>query len=149
MTQQFSKQQKTLPKFRRVQKLVQNVQFYDSYLLYIFSHYSTFGGPHIQNKNYLFPNIPQCLKITGKVSFNIASEARYGYILSGQKLIKNAKKWSFFEKLKNATFLVIFKHCAEMGLATILAKALLSCFNVALQRKVTKKQSNEVMKQML
>ena len=29
------------------------------------------------------------LKITEKVSFNIASEASYVYILSGQKLIKN------------------------------------------------------------
>ena len=36
----------------------------------------------------------RCLKITEKVSFNIASEASYVYILSGQKLIKNAKKWS-------------------------------------------------------
>ena len=33
-----------------------------------------------------------CLKITEKVSFNIASEASYVYILSGQKLVKNAKK---------------------------------------------------------
>ena len=33
----------------------------------------------------------QCLKITEKVSFNIASEASYVYILSGQKFIKNAK----------------------------------------------------------
>ena len=33
-----------------------------------------------------------CLKIIEKVSFNIASEASYVYILSGQKLIKNAKK---------------------------------------------------------
>ena len=32
----------------------------------------------------------QCLKMTKKVSFNIASEA--GYVLSGQQLIKNAKK---------------------------------------------------------
>ena len=31
-----------------------------------------------------------CLKITEKVSFNIASEASYVYILSGQKFIKNA-----------------------------------------------------------
>ena len=37
----------------------------------------------------------QCLKITEKVSFNIASEASYGYILSGQRLIKNAKKGQF------------------------------------------------------
>ena len=32
----------------------------------------------------------QCLKITEKVSFNIASEASYIYILSGQKFMKNA-----------------------------------------------------------
>ena len=32
----------------------------------------------------------RCLKITEKVSFNIASEASYVYILSGQKFIKNA-----------------------------------------------------------
>ena len=31
------------------------------------------------------------LKITEKVSFSITSEASYVYILSGQKLIKNAK----------------------------------------------------------
>merc|ERR1711860_108976 len=36
----------------------------------------------------------RCLKIIEKVSFNIASEASFIYILSGQKLIKNAKKWS-------------------------------------------------------
>ena len=36
----------------------------------------------------------RCLKITEKVSFNIASEASYVYILNEQKLIKNAKKWS-------------------------------------------------------
>ena len=46
-----------------------------------------------------------CLKITEKVSFNIASEASYVYILSGQKLIKNAKNgqfWRVFENLKLA-----------------------------------------------
>ena len=45
----------------------------------------------------------QCLKIAQKVAFNIASEASYVYVLSGQKLIKNAKKslfWRFFENLK-------------------------------------------------
>ena len=36
-----------------------------------------------------------CLKITEKVSFNIASEASYVYILSGQKLIENAKNGPF------------------------------------------------------
>ena len=45
----------------------------------------------------------RCLKITENVSFNIASEASYVYILSGQKFIKNAKNSQFgdiFEKLK-------------------------------------------------
>ena len=47
----------------------------------------------------------RCLKITEKVSFNIASEASYVYILSGQKIIKNTQKesiWRVFEKLKLA-----------------------------------------------
>ena len=39
----------------------------------------------------------QCLKITEKVSFNIASEASFVYILSGQKFIKNAKNGQFDE----------------------------------------------------
>ena len=46
-----------------------------------------------------------CLKKKKKVSFNIASEASYVYILSGQKLIKNAKNgpfWRVFENLKLA-----------------------------------------------
>ena len=50
-------------------------------------------------------NQTRCLKITEKVSFNIASEASYIYILSGKKLIKNAKNgpiWRVFEKLKLA-----------------------------------------------
>ena len=39
--------------------------------------------------------VARCLKITEKVSFStIASEASYGYILSKQKLIKNAKNGS-------------------------------------------------------
>ena len=33
----------------------------------------------------------QCLKITEKVSFNIASEASYVYIFSRQKFSKNAR----------------------------------------------------------
>ena len=37
---------------------------------------------------------PRCLKITEKVSFNMASEASYVYILSGQKLTKKCQKWS-------------------------------------------------------
>ena len=42
----------------------------------------------------------QCLKITEKVSFNIASEASYAYILNGQKLIKTQKIVHFGEFLK-------------------------------------------------
>ena len=38
----------------------------------------------------------RCLKITEKVSFNIASEASYVYISNGQKLIKNAKNGQFW-----------------------------------------------------
>ena len=40
------------------------------------------------------------LKITQKVAFNIASEASFIYILSGQKFIKNAKNGQFGEFLK-------------------------------------------------
>ena len=36
--------------------------------------------------------LSQCLKITWKVAFNIASEASYVYILSGQKFIKKGQK---------------------------------------------------------
>ena len=39
----------------------------------------------------------QFLKFAQKVSFNIASESSYVYILSEQKLIKNAKNWSILE----------------------------------------------------
>ena len=42
-----------------------------------------------------------CLKITEKVAFNIASEASYVYILSGQKFIKNAKNRQFGEFLES------------------------------------------------
>ena len=55
----------------------------------------------------------QCLKITEKVAFNIASEASYVYILSGQKFMKNAKNgqfWRVFENLKIAV-----KQCYQTG----------------------------------
>ena len=54
--------------------------------------------------------MPLCLKIIKKVSFNIASEASYVYIVSGQSLIKNAKNGPIL-RFSNATFWVIFKHC--------------------------------------
>ena len=47
----------------------------------------------------------QCLKITEKVSFNIASEASYVYILNGQKFIKNAKNSQFWRVFKNWNWL--------------------------------------------
>ena len=45
--------------------------------------------------------MPQCLKIAKKVAFNIASEASYVYILSGKKLMKNAKNGLFWRVFKN------------------------------------------------
>ena len=42
----------------------------------------------------------RCLKITEKVSFKIASEASYVYILSGQMFIKNDQFRRVFENLK-------------------------------------------------
>ena len=69
---------------------------------------------YVRNSEKITPLIPnlvkcdrksQCLKITEKVAFNIASEASYVYILSGQKFIKNAEKryiWRVFENLKFA-----------------------------------------------
>ena len=49
--------------------------------------------------------ITQCLKIEEKVSFHIGSKAGYLYILSWQKLFKNANNgqfWQVFENLKLA-----------------------------------------------
>ena len=49
--------------------------------------------------------LSQCLKIWKEVSFNIASEASYVYILSGQKFIKNAQNIvNFGEFLKTWIF---------------------------------------------
>ena len=42
----------------------------------------------------------RCSKITEKVSFKIASEASYVYILSGQNFLKNGPFWRVFENLK-------------------------------------------------
>ena len=54
----------------------------------------------------------RCLKITEKkVSFNIVRAGNYGYILSGQKFIKNAKNYNFGEFLKNVKLAV--KHCYQ------------------------------------
>ena len=55
----------------------------------------------------------RCLKITEKVSFNIASEASYVYIESGQKLIKIPKNGQFGEFFENMKLAV--KQCYQTG----------------------------------
>ena len=59
------------------------------------------------SKIFLILYSARSLKITEKVSFSIASEASYGYILSGQKLLKNGP---IFENLKIAV-----KQCYQAG----------------------------------
>ena len=53
----------------------------------------------------------QCLKITPKVAFNIASEASCVYFLSRQKFIKNAKNGRFGRVFENLKFAV--KQCYQ------------------------------------
>ena len=68
--------------------------------------------PHFSHRCSLL--ITQCLKITELVSFNIASEASYVYILSEQRLIKNGTNgafWRVFENLKLAV-----KQCYQLPL---------------------------------
>ena len=48
-----------------------------------------------------------------KVAFNIATEASYVYIWSGQKLIKNAKNGPFWELFENLKYAV--KQCYQTG----------------------------------
>mgnify|MGYP001414847287 CR=1 FL=1 len=55
----------------------------------------------------------RCLEITEKVSFNIASEAGYVNIFSGQKLIKNAKNGPFWRVIENLKLAV--KQCYQTG----------------------------------
>ena len=51
------------------------------------------------NKEIIFTETrasTQCLKVTENVSFKIASEAIYVYILRGQKFVKNAQNGPFW-----------------------------------------------------
>ena len=57
--------------------------------------------------------LTRCLKITEKVSFNIASEASNVYILSEQTLTKNAKNGSFWRVFENLKLAV--KQCYQTG----------------------------------
>ncbi len=67
------------------------------------------------SKKYKKPtfDVAQCLKITEKVSFNIASEASYVYNLNGQKLVKNATNCSFWRVFENIKLTV--KQCYQTG----------------------------------
>ena len=66
-------------------------------------HYTINEKKHIVQKSlkisisFFFFSFSLCLKITEKVAYNIASEANYVYILSGQKFIKNAKNGHFWK----------------------------------------------------
>ena len=57
----------------------------------------------LNSHNILLHEQAQCLKIIEKVAFNIASEASYVYILSGQKsslkMPKNGPFWRLFDDL--------------------------------------------------
>ena len=63
------------------------------------------------NLDVLAPS--RCLKITEIVSFNIANEASHVYILSGHKLIKNAKYGPFWQGFENLNLAV--KQCYQTG----------------------------------
>ena len=74
---------------------------------------------------YVFPVFYTLGTVFGnhkKVSFNIASEASYAFILSGQKFMKMVKETKIGEKYQNsnATFLVIFKQCDGRPLSHVL-----------------------------
>ena len=66
-------------------------------LILVMHHRFFFPNPiaGLECKDHTCATPSQCLKITGKVAFKIASEASYLYIESGQKLIKNAKNGQF------------------------------------------------------
>ena len=55
--------------------------------------------------------LTRCLKFTEKVSFNIASEASYVYILKVDKNHQKCQKWPSLARFSNATIWVIFKQC--------------------------------------
>ena len=69
----------------------------------------------------------QWLKITEKVSFNIASEASYVHILSGQKLMKNAKNGQLLQANYSVTRQVIFECVILSNFQTFFQTLLLFC----------------------
>ena len=73
--------------------LVKSVPIFFSYLVHL--------------GNCTITRMAQYLKIAQKVAFNMASEASYVYILSGQKLIKNDQFWRVFDNLSLAVKTVL------------------------------------------
>ena len=61
----------------------------------------------------------QCLKIMEKVAFNIASEASYVYILSGQNYMKNAKNGQFGRIFEKCDFLRNFQTLCNISLSRL------------------------------
>ena len=68
-------------------RTIERLYLSDNFLEKIGPEFGTFGNLKILALRYF----TQYLKITEKVSFNIASEASYIFILSGQNFIRNAK----------------------------------------------------------
>ena len=66
-------------------------------------------GKKWKNNDVIYYRITQCLKITEKVSFNIASEASFVYI--SLKGTKNGQFWRVFENQKLSV-----KQCYQTGL---------------------------------
>ena len=65
--------------------VAQKIEFWESFSRLLFNKESVFFS------SLEWRQKAQFLKLTEKVSFNIASEASYIYVLNGEKLIKIAK----------------------------------------------------------
>ena len=86
-------------------------RFFFLFKVWIFWQKSFGASCNLYGSKISIDCITQCLKILEKVSFNIASEASYVYILSGQKFIKNAENgpfWRLFDNLK-----LVVKQCYQ------------------------------------
>ena len=93
--------------------LTQAVFFIAFYRLWIFCHLLKTPSSLQSFSSFSKFFNPRCLKITEKVSFNIASEASYVYILTVQKLNENAKNCPFWRVFENLELAV--KQCYQKG----------------------------------
>ena len=90
---------------RHIHKFLQVIVKDHSHPIYKYHTYKVSIERHLYSSKLTFTYVHTVLKMTEKVSFNIASKASYVYILNGQKLIKNEKNypfWRVFENLKPA-----------------------------------------------